>query len=137
MLSILTNLSIFKLYFLVTTGLICPTKLAIEMLLLFEVYCVEKAINIVPGLESRCFIIGTELGFQNRFLPKILSTVFSLRSQPKVFYFCWNMRLRVTNFRPCDGILMDLKFQMLLLVLTCFVIQTRPLSSSFSVPNVN
>ena len=54
------------------------------------------------------------------FSAKILTWVFSSRCQPKIFHFCWNLRLRIIIFRRCSGILLDHKCRKVLLVLTSF-----------------
>ena len=50
--------------------------------------------------------------------------IYSSFCQQKFSYFSWIMRLRITNFRPCSETLKNQWCQKLLLVLTCFEIQT-------------
>ena len=66
------------------------------------------------------FGLWTQLDFQCRVFPQILTWFFSSRSQNEVDYFCWNMRLKINSFRPVIGILKDQKCKKVLLVLISF-----------------
>ena len=61
------------------------------------------------ALECRSSFNLNTFRFFSRFFPKTLTWVISSRYQPKVSYFCRNMRLRIITFRPCSGIVMNQK----------------------------
>ena len=63
--------------------------------------------------------------FKVIFFSKILTWVFSSRSQPEIVYFCWNVQLGVIFFHPCTGIPKQRNSQKVLLGWTFFVIVSQ------------
>ena len=71
--------------------------------------------NSVPYLQS-CwaknseeFLFLSHLDFQTHVFPKYRTWFFPSRSHSRVFFICWNIRVKITNFVLCFGILMDYK----------------------------
>ena len=74
------------------------------------------------------FVIWAHLDFRTLVFPKQLTSFLLSRCQSKAFYLFWIISLKIIDFIPCGGILMDQKFENVLLFWTCLDIQTHSFS---------